>query len=262
MPDKTFKGTLSYGAITLGLLFIIIIPIPVIFLDYLISLNLVFSLLLLIDVAVSKNKEYTLFPKILLVFILFNAAINIITARLILILGKEFDSMFINFLSFWLKFDKIMLAVLTSVTVIFISGIIIYFIQIIKIINRVTELSLEYSTENFPFKTACYKKEYNDGIITESEFEIKQKRLKKKTEFSFSFAQVCKILSIYEKFRIVFILINSAGGFFIATRMRGDLADDVYITYISLALSCGILSLLPAFLLAFSMKIVLCAHEK
>ncbi|MCL2185180.1 MAG: FHIPEP family type III secretion protein [Treponema sp.] len=262
MPDKTLKGTLSYGAITLGLLFIVIIPIPVIFLDYLISLNLVFSLLLLIDVALSKNKEYTLFPKILLVFILFNAAINIITVRLILILGNEFDSLFSGFISFWLKFDKFKFICLAAVAVIFIIGIVIYFRLIIKIIRRVTELSLIYSTENFPFKIACFEKEYNGRIITEDDLINKKRKLKKKTDFSFSFAQVCKVVSIYEKLRIVFILINSAGGFFIATRMRGDLPEDALITFLSFAVSCGILSLIPAFLLAFSMKIVLCAHEE
>jgi|GEM_PF-2814298 len=262
MPDKTFKGTLSYGVITLGLLFIVIIPIPVIFLDYLISLNLVFSLLLLIDVILSKNKGYTLFPKILLVFILFNAAINIITTRLILILGNEFDSIFMSFISFWLNKGIIIFAGLIAVIVVFITGLVFYFSQIIKIINGVTELSLNYSSDNLPFKLAEIEKEYKEGIITEDEALNKKKKLIKKTDFLLAYAQVCRILSLYEKFRLVFILINSAGGIFIAIRIRDEIPDAAFITYISLALSGGILSLIPAFLLAFSMKRVFSAYEK
>src|SRR3990170_8893710 len=85
------KGTdLVLAAAVVGILALMIVPFPAILLDFLLSFNITFSLLvLLVSMYILKPLEFSVFPSLLLVVTLFRLALNVASTRLILLRGNE-----------------------------------------------------------------------------------------------------------------------------------------------------------------------------
>lgn len=253
--NKNLSGTLSYSAITLVLLVIFIVPIPVILLDFLLSLNIVLSLLLVLDVFFSKkSKDYSLVPAALLMLTVLNLAINIIITRQILSFGEEFDGILICFIANPLTGDRFEGLIAACIT--FILCLAVYFIFIHKNVNHISRISASFTLDNMLAKRAVIETELKNGVITEKEAEERKNGVKNEADFYETLDGTCRFISVYEKLRLLFILLNSAGGFFIGNRLRAEMTKDAFETYIALTISSGILSLLPAVLLAVAIWII------
>jgi len=260
MPqNKKVSGTLVYSIITVLLLIIFVFPIPSVLLDFLIAVNLALSALFILDVHVTKtNKGFLSFSKQLLIFVILNFAINVIVTRYLLTYGDEFESMLIRFASSPMAGNKI---AIFAASIFFTASIVVYFIIITKMINKVSETAVKFSSDNMPEKMAMIESEQNAGAITAEQAEEKKDCVKYKTEFFCELNNVCKYLSWYERLRFVFVIVNSAVGYFIGKNVRGEMKGDAFETYFSLTVSSGFLSLLSAVLLAVSLSIVLKRFE-
>ena len=261
MPqDKKISGTLVYSAITFLLLIIFVFPIPSVLLDFFIAINLVFSALCILDVHITKtNKGFLSFPKTLLILIIFNFAINVIVTRYLLIFGEEFESMIIRFTASPIAGNII--AILAACAL-FTACVIFYFTVITKMINKVSQIAIEFSTDSMQVKMTAIDSDCDAGVITANEAEERKDSAKQKTNIFSELNKVCRYLWWYERSRFVFIIVNSAVGYFIGRNVRGEWKEDAFNTYITIAVSSGFLSLLSAVLLAVSLGIVLKRFEK
>jgi len=260
MPqDKKISGTLVYSAITFLLLIIFIFPIPSILLDFFIAVNLVFSALIILDVYIVKiYKGFSSFPKNLLILIIFNFAINVIVTRYLLIFGEEFESMIIRFASSPIIGNII--AVFTACAL-FTACVIFYFTVINKMINKVSQIAIEYSADSVQVKMTAIDSDCDAGVITANEAEERKDSAKQKTNIFSELNKVCRYLWWYERSRFIFFIVNSAVGYFIGRNVRGEMMGDAFNTYITIAVSSGFLSLLSAALIAVSLGIVLKRFE-
>jgi len=74
----------------LGILVIMVLPLPKFFLDILITLNIsVAVIILLMTLYISRPLDFSVFPSLLLILTLYRLALNIASTRLILLYGNS-----------------------------------------------------------------------------------------------------------------------------------------------------------------------------
>ena len=90
LPDWTNHVTMIMGLGVIGVLVIMMVPLPTIVLDLLLSFNITFSIvILLMSMYVLKPLDFSIFPSILLTVTLLRLSLNVASTRLILLHGNE-----------------------------------------------------------------------------------------------------------------------------------------------------------------------------
>ena len=88
--DMVARGEVMLAIGVIGIVVLLILPIPAFMLDTLLSISIASSVLILMtSLLIKKPLEFTAFPTVLLVATLFRLALNIATTRLILSHGHE-----------------------------------------------------------------------------------------------------------------------------------------------------------------------------
>src|SRR5690348_16555836 len=84
------RGEIALVAGVLGILAIMLVPLPPILLDVLLAISITFSILVLVTaLMIKKPLEFTSFPSVLLLSTLLRLALNIASSRLILSGGQS-----------------------------------------------------------------------------------------------------------------------------------------------------------------------------
>src|SRR5512137_1724486 len=84
------RGDLLIGVGVVSILGVMMLPVPPIVLDMLISMSIGLSLVILITgVYIQKPLDFSVFPTVLLITTLYRLSLNIAAARLILLNGNE-----------------------------------------------------------------------------------------------------------------------------------------------------------------------------
>jgi len=249
------SGTLSYSAITLITLAIIVFPIPPIILDYIILLNIVFSVLLILYVFFGKKTiNHFSFFNILLKMIVFNFVINLIITRQIITLGDGIESILIRFTVSVLSFDGYGILLIFFIILIVYASYFIF--KILYKMYRVLEAALQSSIDSKHKMILLYDKERFSGIMSDKNIEEKITNMQQDTDIYELFDDANKILIKYEKLRVILIFANSALGIFAGMRFREELYFDAMIIYIPLAVAGGVLLIIPSLIMSVLMQIM------
>jgi len=254
---KSFKnllGTINYSVITIIILVLVLFPIPVLFIDFIVLLNLFFSFLLMLDVYFGKKKDdYSFFPGLLIVFTIVNMSVNIVITRQILTLGEDFNDIVIRYAALPLTGlnSDLLMAVLTVLFLI--AAVYLFFAG--KTINRIENLASRFTQDVRLERIAEIETEYYSRVITEKEVADRKDSLGREFEYFDLLEDSIRLFSLYEKFRLVFIIMNSAGGYLIGTRIRNEITNDAFINYISLATAGGFLSLVSGVFLTLAINV-------
>src|SRR4051794_30529937 len=84
----TQRSELVLALALLGVLVVLLVPLPPLILDLLLALNLALTvLLLLLTLSATQPLDFSVFPALLLLMTLFRLALNVATTRLILLSG-------------------------------------------------------------------------------------------------------------------------------------------------------------------------------
>jgi flagellar biosynthesis protein FlhA len=234
----------------------IIIPLPPIILDILMSLNIVISLLVILIVLYTKHAlEFSVFPTLLLLLTVFGLALNVSSTRLILVLGHNFDGRIIK------AFGSFVVG--TTGTEGFVIGIIIFviiiimqFLVITKGSTRVAEVAARFTLDALPGKQMAIEAEYNSGLLSEEEATLKKHNLQKEADFYGAMDGSSKFVSGNVKVGIIITLVNIIGGMAVGMLLHQESLDVAVKTYIPLAIGDGLVTQLPALLISVSTGII------
>ncbi|MCA9152915.1 MAG: FHIPEP family type III secretion protein, partial [Planctomycetales bacterium] len=169
------ETVLSLGL--LGVLIVLLVPLPPVLLDMLLAGNLAITiLLLLITVNVTQPYDISVFPSLLLLITLYRLSLNVATTRLILLEGDagKIVSTFGGF---------VVGGNLVVGLVIFLILIIIQFIVITKGASRVSEVAARFALDAMPGKQIAIDAELNSGLIDEKEARRRRELLSQESEF-------------------------------------------------------------------------------
>jgi len=232
---------------TLGLFAIIlllVIPVPTWALDFLLSVNIGISLLILLVIIYVKDPpEFSAFPTILLAVTLLRLALNIASTRLILLDGFA-GNVIEAFGHVLIQGNYIVGAV------VFIILVIINFVVITKGAGRIAEVAARFTLDAMPGKQMAIDAELNAGIIDELTATSRRLKVQKEADFYGAMDGASKFVRGDAVAGILITFINVIGGFGIGMLQKGMPIDQALQKYTLLSIGDGLVSQVPALVIS------------
>jgi len=254
-PLGFFKN--SYPAVAVIVTVVmLILPLPTVLLDALMAFNLMFSLLILLNVvSIKKPTEFSLFPTVLLVSTVFGLALNISSTRLILSMGARFNGQMIRGFSSFVVGSTGNEGIVIGF-IIFIVIIAVQAVVITKGATRVSEVAARFTLDSMQVKMMAVETEYSSGSITEEESQARKAQIQKESDFYGSMDGASKFISGNVKVGIFITVVNILGGIIIGVAMHGESMGNAVTNYITFSIGDGLLSQFPALFVSTAMGIV------
>lgn len=245
----TKKGELLLAIGVIGVLVVLIIPLPSFLLDILITINIACSFLLLLTILhIKESLELSAFPSMLLFFTLYRLALNVATTRLILLNGYAGD-VITSFGQFVVGGN------LVVGFVVFMLLTVIQFIVIVKGSSRISEVAARFTLDAMPGKQMSIDADLNAGLITEDEARERREKISKEAEFYGAMDGAAKFVTGDTIAGIIIIFVNVIGGIVLGSIKGMGIAEAGH-TYTILTIGDGLVSQIPSLIIATSAGIL------
>ncbi len=243
-----FDILVGFGVI--GIILMIIIPLPPFILDVLLVLNISLSVLILLMTLFATNiLQLSIFPTILLITTLFRLGLNISSTRLIL--GEGYAGNVIeSFGSFVVRGNYVV------GIIIFLIIIIIQFVVITNGSGRVSEVSARFTLDAMPGKQMSIDADLNAGMIDEKTAKRRRQELQQEADFYGSMDGASKFVKGDAIAGIIVTIINIIGGIIIGITMFDMSLSEAAQSFIRLTIGDGLVSQIPALLISTSAGIL------
>jgi len=240
-------------SVLLGVILIIImliIPLPGWLLSVLILCNISLALIvILVSMNTQETLQFSVFPTLLLLLTLFRLGLNVSTTRSIL---SEADAGGVvdTFGSFVIGDNPFV------GFVVFIILVIIQFIVITKGAERVSEVSARFTLDAMPGKQMSIDADLNAGLISEQQAKERREKVENEADFHGSMDGASKFVKGDAIAGIIIVLINIIFGLIIGMVQMEMSFQEAINTYMRLTVGDGLVSQIPALLIATATGIV------
>lgn len=240
---------LAIGLVTIVAM--MILPIPPELLDFLLTLNISFSIIILLVCLYTKEPlDYSTFPTILLIATLFRLGLNVTSTRLILLYGHAGNV--INAFGQFVVGGNYVVGF-----IIFIILVIINFMVITGGATRVAEVSARFTLDSMPGKQLSIDADLNSGLITEEQAKERRRKIERETNFYGTMDGASKFVKGDAAAGIVIVIINIIGGFIIGMwQLKMNVMTSLS-TYTILTVGDGLVSQLPALLISTATGLII-----
>ena len=250
--------TLTQGWIVLAFVVIlsaIVLPIPALLLDILLTLSITFSLtVLILTTFIKEPLELSAFPSILLLGTLLRLSLNIAAARRILLHGHEGTSAAGHVIEGFGKF--VVGGDVVVGLVVFLIFIVINFIVITRGAERVSEVAARFTLDAMPGKQMSIDADLNAGLITEEEARRRREQLEQEASFYGSMDGASKFIRGDAIAALIILFLSLVGGLIIGIVIKGLSFSEAIATYTLLTVGEGLASQIPALMLSTAAGIV------
>jgi flagellar biosynthesis protein FlhA len=235
----------------LGIVFAMITPLPPFLLDILISANITFSVIvLLVSLYITKPVEFNVFPTTLLLLTLFRLALNISSARLILLNGNTGTAAageVIQAFGAFVVGGNYVIGV-----VIFLVLIAIQYVVINHGAVRISEVTARFTLDAMPGKQMSIDSDLNSGLIDEQEARTRRRMLASEAEFYGAMDGASRFTQRDAVASIIITVINILAGFLIGVFQHGLDFQRALETYTVLTIGDGLVTVIPALMISIS----------
>lgn len=237
----------------IGLVIIVammIIPLPPMILDILLTLNISLSvIILLVCLFIKEPLEYSSFPIILLVATIFRLGLNISSTRLILLNGSAGEV--INSFGQFVVGGNYIVGF-----IIFILLVVINFMVITGGATRVAEVSARFTLDSMPGKQLSIDADLNSGLINEDQAKARRRKLEREADFYGTMDGASKFVKGDATAGIIITVVNIFAGIVIGVwQLKMDIMAALS-TFTILTVGDGLVSQLPALLISFSTGLI------
>jgi flagellar biosynthesis protein FlhA len=237
------------GAVML-IIGMMVVPLPAGVLDLLLTLSLAASItILLIALYVKEPLEFSVFPSLLLLITLFRLALNISSARLILLNGFAGDV--INAFGNFVVGGNYVVGI-----VVFLLLMIIQFAVITNGSGRVAEVAARFTLDAMPGKQMAIDADLNAGIISEVEARRRRKKIEAESDFYGAMDGASKFVKGDAIAGVAIIIVNIVGGFAIGMFQRGLPIMDALQQYTLMTVGDGLVAQIPALLVSTATGVI------
>ena len=233
----------------IGILMVLVFPVPPWLLDMLLSISFTVSVLILMTVLfVNKPLDMSSFPTILLVATLLRLALNIATTRLILAHGHEGPAaaghVIQAFGDFITEGSVLIGAIIFGILTI------INFVVITKGSGRIAEVSARFSLDAMPGKQMAIDADLSAGLIDEKEAKRRRKELEDESTFFGAMDGASKFVRGDAIAGLLITFINLIGGMIIGIVINDLAFSEALDTYTKLTIGDGLVSQIPALIVS------------
>ncbi|MEG6591053.1 flagellar biosynthesis protein FlhA [Paenibacillus barengoltzii] len=240
---KKFKDLFILVGI-IGIVLLMIVPIPTWLLDILLIINISLALIILLVAMNTKEAlQFSIFPAMLLVTTLFRLALNVSTTKLIL--GQAKAGHVVATFGSWVSHGEPVVGF-----VVFLILVVVQFIVITKGSERVAEVAARFTLDAMPGKQMSIDADLNAGLINEQQARERRGKIEREADFYGAMDGASKFVKGDAIASIIILLINLIGGFIIGMTIHGMSFDEALSTYSLLTIGDGLVSQIPALLIS------------
>jgi len=244
---RSSSSMMALGVI--GILMVMMIPLPTLLLDVLLSFSITVSIIiLLMSMYVLKPLDFSIFPSILLIVTLLRLSLNVASTRIILLHGNEGTT----------AAGQVIHAFGTFVVggnyvvglIVFMVLVLINFIVITKGSTRVAEVAARFTLDAMPGKQMSIDADLNAGLISDADARRRRSDLEKETNFYGAMDGASKFVRGDAVAGIVITLINIIGGLVIGVLQKGMQVIDAARNYTLLTVGDGLVTQIPTLIVS------------
>ena len=255
IPGITKNSDISLAVAVVGILVFMVIPLPSMLLDLLISFNITLALIILLaSMYTLRPLELSAFPSILLLVTLFRLSLNVASTRMILIHGNEGS----------MAAGKVIQAFGNFVVggnflvgiIIFVILVAINFMVITKGAGRIAEVAARFTLDAMPGKQMSIDADLNAGLINEQEARARREEIAKEAEYYGAMDGANKFVRGDAVAGIIITLANIIGGLAIGVFQNKMSFGNAAETYTLLTIGDGLVSQIPALIISTAAGII------
>src|SRR6266550_612649 len=238
-------------AAVMSVVLLMIVPLPPIILDLLLSIDIGLSVVLLLTVIyVRQPVEFSVFPSLLLLLTLVRLSLNVASTRLILLHGQDgvdaAGHVIMSFGQFVVGGNFIV------GTVVFLVLVAIQFIVINHGAVRISEVTARFTLDAMPGRQMAIDADLNAGVIDDTEARARRERVRKEADFYGGMDGAIRFTQRDALAAMLITAVNIIAGLIIGVFQHGLDLSTAAETYTILTVGEGLVTAIPALLVSMS----------
>lgn len=250
-PISRPGAALIAPAAVVAVVLLMIVPLPPIVLDLLLSVDIGLSVVLLLTVVYVKQPvEFSVFPSLLLVLTLLRLSLNVASTRLILMHGQDGVEAAGHVIMAFGQF---------VVGGNFVVGIVVFLVLVaiqFLVINhgavRISEVTARFTLDAMPGRQMAIDADLNAGVIDEHEARIRRDRVRREADFYGGMDGAIRFTQRDALAAMLITGVNIVAGLIIGVFQHGLDLTSAAETYTILTVGEGLVTAIPALLVSMS----------
>ena len=256
-----YSGSIFIAISIISILLVMILPMPPWFLDFLLTFNITFAILILmLSVYVRSPLELAVFPSLLLVTTLYRLALNLASTKLILLNAVDAEgNPYLNAAGDVIRVFGDLVAGQNPVVgfIVFVILIAIQYIVITNGAQRVAEVRARFTLDAMPGKQMSIDADLNAGLIDEPQARQRRQDIEREQDFYGSMDGASKFVKGDAIAAIIIVIVNIVGGIVIGILQKGLSFGQAASTYTLLTVGDGLVSQIPALIISTATGLVI-----
>ncbi len=243
------------GAGVVMILLVMLIPLPTMIVDIMLSFSISLSLLILItSMFMTSPLEFSIFPSLLLITTLLRLALNVATTRVILLNGDQgpdaAGDVIMSFAQFVVGGSYVVGAV------IFLILFILNKVVITTGTTRIAEVAARFTLDAMPGKQMAIEADLNAGLIDEAEATERRNNLRREADFYGAMDGAGKFVQGDVQAGLIITCINLIGGILIGIFQKGMEWQDALMTFSLLSIGDGLVATIPSIIISVAAGLI------
>lgn len=245
------RGEVAMAIGVIGVILLLILPVPKFLLDVLLALSLVSSVLILMTAVMMKRPlDFAIFPTVLLVTTLFRLGLNLASTRLVLTHGHEGHAAAGQVIQ---AFGTLMMGGSFIIgIIIFAIILVVNFVVITKGSTRIAEVSARFTLDSMPGKQMAIDADLSSGLIDEETAKKRRKELEQESTFFGAMDGASKFVRGDAVAGLIIVFINVIGGILIGVIQHQLPIGEAANNYVALTIGDGLVTQVPAIIISIA----------
>lgn len=243
----------------LGLVAVLVIPLPPGLLDILLAGNISLAAVILLTTVYTKSPlDFSVFPALLLITTLGRLVLNVASTRLILTAdaptpeqGGAIAGHVIEAFGSFVAGSSIIVG-----GIIFLILIVVQFVVVTKGATRMSEVAARFTLDAMPGRQMAIDADLSTGLITEKQATSRRDNVLREADFYGAMDGASKFVRGDAVAGLVIILINIVGGLAVGVIVKGWSIVETAELFTRLTIGDGLASQIPSFLIAIAAGLI------
>ncbi|MFT6557089.1 MULTISPECIES: flagellar biosynthesis protein FlhA [Sneathiella] len=243
------QGDIGLALGVVGILVVLILPMPSWLLDFSLAISITFSVIILMTcLFISKPLDFSSFPTVLLIATMLRLSLNLASTRLILSEGHTGPGAAGSVIEAF--GDFVMGGNFVIGIIVFAILVIVNFVVITKGSGRIAEVAARFSLDAMPGKQMAIDADLSAGMIDENTARARRKELEDESAFFGSMDGASKFVRGDAIAGLLITFINIIGGIIVGVAQQGITFSQAAESYTLLTVGDGLVSQIPALIVS------------
>ncbi|MDP3140014.1 MAG: FHIPEP family type III secretion protein, partial [Burkholderiaceae bacterium] len=246
---------LAVPMLVLLILAMMVLPLPTLMLDVLLTLNIALAMIvLLVSLNARRPLDFSVFPTVLLLTTLLRLSLNVASTRIILMHGQtgpDAAGKVIESFGSFLVGGNIAVGF-----VVFLILVIINFVVITKGAGRIAEVAARFTLDSMPGKQLAVDADLNAGFINDVEARTRRNEISREADFYGAMDGASKFVRGDAIAGMIILMVNLVGGVAIGLLQHKLGIGEAIGRYALLTVGDGLVTQIPALIISTAAGIV------